>query len=124
MEHAAAMGCYLGSKGGCPSPAPAVSHNNITGAEELLTAVVRPWTSQGDSTRSIADGLKPQKRGMENQMRYIKRFSGVRLTVPNRLSCCLCWPDMTIMRSIFQSSDNQPVFQILSRRLQTVLKNS
>jgi hypothetical protein len=25
MKHAAQMGCYLGSKGGCPSPAPAVS---------------------------------------------------------------------------------------------------
>ncbi|KAH8702699.1 hypothetical protein GQ44DRAFT_732791 [Phaeosphaeriaceae sp. PMI808] len=23
MEHASAMGCYIGSKGGCPSPAPA-----------------------------------------------------------------------------------------------------
>ncbi|KAF1912935.1 hypothetical protein BDU57DRAFT_458000 [Ampelomyces quisqualis] len=23
MQHAAAMGCYIGSKGGCPSPAPA-----------------------------------------------------------------------------------------------------
>jgi hypothetical protein len=23
MEHAAALGCYIGSKGGCPSPAPA-----------------------------------------------------------------------------------------------------
>lgn len=27
MKHAAEMGCYMSSKGGCPSPAPAVSMN-------------------------------------------------------------------------------------------------
>ncbi|KAH9871165.1 hypothetical protein J1614_006741 [Plenodomus biglobosus] len=31
MEHAAAMGCYLGSKGGCASPAPACGLGPLKG---------------------------------------------------------------------------------------------
>ncbi|KAF2849650.1 hypothetical protein T440DRAFT_398669 [Plenodomus tracheiphilus IPT5] len=31
MEHAAAMGCWLGSKGGCPSPAPACGLGPLKG---------------------------------------------------------------------------------------------
>ncbi|KAF1936229.1 hypothetical protein EJ02DRAFT_387755 [Clathrospora elynae] len=31
MEQAAAMGCYLGSKGGCPSPAPACGLGPLPG---------------------------------------------------------------------------------------------
>jgi hypothetical protein len=34
MQHAAKMGCYLGSKGGCASPAPAVSCIPLCGVWE------------------------------------------------------------------------------------------
>ena len=36
MKQAAAMGCYMSSKGGCPSPAPAVSMN-VKGKKSVLT---------------------------------------------------------------------------------------
>lgn len=70
MDHAAAMGCYLGSKGGCPSPAPAVSHNVIHGTGELLTTIVRTWTAQRYSSQSIVSSLILGKSRQEMQMGY------------------------------------------------------
>jgi hypothetical protein len=37
MKHAAQMGCYMSSKGGCPSPAPAVSMS-VMGKKSVLTS--------------------------------------------------------------------------------------